>query len=329
MKLDAPVILSVLALGFAAPAGVAQSCPTAFTNGSRNLFIGHSFLLQPSLQFSALADLNGYTWNAYSYSGGSGSQGSPGELWDDADGSRTEIEAKLATGAFEVLAMTSFGQSTNTLDFRRWMNLALSYNPNTQFFIVQGWPSGGPGMDAAEFRETVISRGENLFSIVETLRGDFPNNRVTFVNSGMVAAELFDLWESGELPDVACLAAPCDTGEPLFADGGSGHAGPMMAELMGLAWLNALNGADVDTVQLKVDYLADVDGVMERVLAFNDQFETTTTSLPHDWNTDGECSFFDIASFLRNFDAGNMTTDLTGDGILDGADILRLIEVLP
>jgi hypothetical protein len=187
-----PVLWAAASMALiASPALAEPACQPVLLDGARCLFIGHSFFVPVAAAFDQLADPTLFPDHAYDRYFASGAMGSPGQLWDDADGSRTEIEGKLATGQVELLGLTMYGGLGSQLqDYRNWMDLALAYNPDTRFLIGIPWVAAGPSMTAEDFAALNDTWGDDTIQIVTELRAIYPKTRIDLINYGVVASEL-------------------------------------------------------------------------------------------------------------------------------------------
>ena len=320
-----PLATALLGLGALASTAVGQdTCQAVPLDGAKTLFAGHSFFVPIAVKFDELAVRNGFASHEFDSFFAGGPSGSPASLWDDADGSRTAITAKLASGDVDVFGLTVFAEGDSTLeDYERWIDLALSFNPDTRIFIGQPWVAGGPRMDAAMFDDLLDDYAATIVPVVTALREAYPSTRIDFLNYGKASSLMYLRYEDGALPDVTCVSGCATTGTPLFADGGIGHAGAMMTEVCALTWLEALYGADVASLEYTT-YETDVPAIVRETADYNAQFPRA----PQDWDGDGQCTTFDLLTFLNDFEAGLPAADLNGDGVLDLFDVLLLIATL-
>ncbi len=238
-------LLSLLAL---LPAGASSAEPqpstTApealadpFQDGANCLFIGHSFFIPVAVHFDRIARQNEFSAHAAAMVFAPGMAGSPGALWE-SERHRERIESHLATGRIELLGMTVAGPRGGALeDYQRWINLALKHNPKTRIFIGHCWIPGGPQMESARYRATVETSGLRTLEIVQQLREAYPATPIYFINYGLIAADLKERFEAGELPEITQIAGRDPSA--LFRDP-LGHAGPFLLEQCANAWLALL-----------------------------------------------------------------------------------------
>lgn len=262
----------VLFAGAASPA-MAQA---PFSEGAKCLFAGHSFFVPTANQFNALATANGFSAHEAEYVFASGASGSPKRLWDDEE-KKAAIVDKLGDGDVELFGLTTaFAVGSDFEDYVRWIDLALSYNPDTVFYVGTPWVIAGPSFpNAAEFAAANASAGQRVFETVELLREAYPSETIIYIDYGRTASIMYELFEKGELPDIKALVPDPGGGvspsEALFADPYMGHGGPMMVELSALTWLEILYGASVESLQF-TDYETDVINIVTGVTEHNRQY---------------------------------------------------------
>ncbi|MEM7453063.1 MAG: hypothetical protein AAF456_01795 [Planctomycetota bacterium] len=251
----------------------------AFTEGANVLFAGHSFFGPVSRNFDYVAAQNNFPDHVFNSVQRGGANGSPASLWDDTDGSRTDIEAVLATGQVELFGLTAYSENDSTVqDYVRWFNLAKSYNPETSFFIGIPWVTHGPGTDSMIFEDLIVQTGEKMFETISILRNIYPDTPIYFLNYGRTSSIMKYQFEAGQLPDIDDLVGSDE--RALFTDN-FGHAGPMMVELSALAWMEILYGADVTELDF-TPYQSDAVGIVQDVVAFNAPYQSARLSVGAD-----------------------------------------------
>ena len=243
----------------------------AFTDGTDVLFAGHSFFIPIANEFNTMAIENGFSQHNMETHFHGGQNGSPGFLWDDADGSRTAIQNILATGNVKLFGLTAYSDEDSAYeDYVLWFDLALSYNPDTAVFIGMPWVPGGTEMETAVFDQMIEERGESLFQIVTALRQTYPNNPIHFINYGKTASAMKHLFETDRLPDIDDLVG--QHARALFTDNNLGHAGIMMKQLCALSWMEILYGGDVTELSFP-SYESNVRGIVNYVVNYNEPYQ--------------------------------------------------------
>lgn len=269
LKWKVVLACSLLALVPAAAQDLPAKAEPVFKDGANCLFIGHSFFIPVAKSFDTLAQQNGFKSHDLKMVFAPGPGGSPGSLWNNPK-QKKQIEEALATGKIDLLGMTTFGGLGSTLeDYKRWIDLALTHNPKTRFFIGAPWTPGGPKLENDKFSKAIETSGDRIFKTVTELRKAYTKNHIYFINYGIVASELKGRFDAGKLPDVKEISGLGDT--VLFLDGVIGHGGPMMLEMSALVWLETIYGADVAKLKHSA-YKSDVKEIVEGVAEYNRKY---------------------------------------------------------
>lgn len=239
----------------------AQNNPIIFPTGAKSLFIGHSFFVPIARQFDFFASsmMPGAFPNhdVQEFFKG-GENGAPVNLWRH---NKDDIEPMLATGEVELFGMTVGPHGTDAdaddmLDaYKAWIDLALSYNPNTSIYIGLPWSDFPSSFhNAAEYMDWIQHNGELVFKqFIEVLRPLYPNTDIHFLNYGIVAGEMRNLFEQDELVGIIeMIKDQADTDSSLFNDE-KGHPGNMLKELAALTWLTWFYGVPVNDILNKID----------------------------------------------------------------------------
>ena len=214
-----------------------------FPDGANCLFIGHSFFIPIARQFDAFALENDFPEHMAQFVFSGGQSGSPARLWNDAE-HKAEITEILAEGNVDLFAMT-IHEGTVIQDYVRWIDLALTYNPNTSFFIGIPWNTDGPKGTLEESELANLETVQLAERSLPQLRELYPDHQIFAAAYGGIASTMRSDFELGNLPDVTQLVGTRDTS--LHTDS-FGHAGSMLVDMVALSWLAILYGAEVDTV---------------------------------------------------------------------------------
>lgn len=229
----------LIAIGaFCIPSAKAQP----FSDGASGLYIGHSFFVPVARRFDEFAQRLGYPGHQFFSVFSPGETGAPGALWRNEE-KREAVRRILSSGEIELLGMTAHHTNSDLEDYRRWVDLALSYNRSTAFLIGGVWPSEGPLKSMTKFREEDAAIQARLFRIVADLRNEYPDTQFYFLDYGQIAIEMKEDFEKGDLQDLDRLVG--DTPKALFRDASPGHPGKMMTDIMAGLWVLALYGSEV------------------------------------------------------------------------------------
>jgi hypothetical protein len=246
--------------------------PQLYPEGANMLFAGHSFYVPVAMAFNVIsesAELSSYGFESV-FSSGTG--GAPGMLWTNEE-NRQKIIDVLETQEVEVFGMTSVeGFPISFEDYSQWFDLALSYNPGMHFFIGVPWSTRGPAVETSVFRQRTIEYGDSAFEVVEQLREAYPDNRISFLNYGMVAVVMKEMFDEGSLPDIEAMVPDVVNGvapaKALFSDDSIGHAGPVLTELSAYTWAALFYGAHPESFESS-DFETDIVSIIEAVMEYN------------------------------------------------------------
>lgn len=247
-----------------------------FPTGANALFAGHSFFIPASGNFNQLATDNGYADHEYNAVFSPGPGGSPGSLWDNTT-NKQAVESVLDGGDVELFGLTTAFQVGSTVeDYSQWIDLALGYNPNTEFVIGVPWVIGGPSVfgNAEDFAAANTMLAAEEWAKVQALRAAHPEATIHYIDYSLVGTIMWEMYEAGELPDITGLTPGngVTPDEALFEDPLIGHGGPMMVDVAALVWMELLYGADVESLTY-TDYETDVTAIVNEVVAYNQQFQ--------------------------------------------------------
>jgi len=275
-----------------------------FTQGANGLYIGHSFFIPMAKKFNDFVNQTRANSNLFSQHGfqtefSGGQSGTPGNLWLDDD-HRNAINASLSTGTIELFGMTNFvpdddedidiqaayenfletgvypSAEENIPEYTQWIDLALSYNPDTAIYVGNPWFTNNNLYTAQEFTDyTEFVCGILFHSIVLELRQLYPGTQILNICYGPVAPLMRQMFEDGNLPDITELVGSGPTA--LFTDAELGHAGSMMKDMMSLTWLQILYDPPAVLLQRYINEVtpwdkASVRTILTEVLAFNEDY---------------------------------------------------------
>lgn len=223
-----------------------------FPKGADTLFIGHSFFVPISQHFNAIvADSGAYPRHSHQSVFSGGKTGTPGALWD-AKAKRREITGILSSGEIDLFALTHGGlNGSSQEDYQRWIDLALSYNPNTAFMIGSIWATGGTNNTVAQFRAETQMSADYGWAMTQTLRRANPGVDFYHIAYGHMMVQMREDFEGGELDDITQLVGSRERDDVLFTDRNLGHAGTMAKDMMGLVMLNELYGPRPSDVRIR------------------------------------------------------------------------------
>lgn len=252
-----------------------------FPDGANALFAGHSFFAPVADAFDRIATDNGYSSHQMEVIFRSGPLGSPAALWSD-EATRNQMIDTLSTGDVDLFGLTSFvGIGSSFEDYQLWFDTALSYNPDTTFFIGNPWLPGGSRAETQAYDQAIEQSALNTFAVVEDLREAYPDSDIFYIDYGKTASVMKARYDAGELPDIEALLPDPGNGisldDALFEDN-LGHGGPMMLELSALSWMEYLYGADTGSLTL-TPYESDVEAIVDAVVAYNQPFVPEPGSL--------------------------------------------------
>ena len=272
------IVLAVTSLA-QEPNGVVESQLPSFANGANCLFIGNSFFIPVAVRFGGIASTsNGFNLHDTDYVYTAGGDGSPRALWNDAN-EKAAAQQKLSTGQIELFGMTSMsseGIIAVYQDYRNWIDLALSYNSETTFFIGSPWIPNGPTLNTTVFAVRTLEASETTFQVVRLLRATYPGTSIFFLNYGQVASKMRSMFDAGNLPDITQINGP--GANSLFGDATIGLGGAMMLEMSALLWMSVLYGASYQDLTYNNQYNQDsVTAILEDALLYHASFNTNAT----------------------------------------------------
>lgn len=254
------------AFGQTVPPLVAVFRPDVVT-GFDSLFIGHSFFKPFALGMATHAPDSGFSDHTQSVVFSGGASGAPEGLWNNAT-KRGQIQQILDEGDVELFGMTYHPTYPSLTGYRNWIDYALEANPDTRIFIALPWLTDPGSFEAEVYRTTWLAAHDTLFhGLIDDLRAEYPRVDIYGIPYGQAAAELYSLYDAGQLPDVDTLVSP--TGEAIFRDS-FGHADDILVELGRLVWLRAIYGVDLSTYDYDPGYTTDLKAIADAIMDGHD-----------------------------------------------------------
>ena len=235
--------------------------------GFTSLFIGHSFFQPPAFRLNAHASRAGFTDHAQTIVTGGGASGAPEALWNDND-KRSAAISVLANGDVELFGMTYHPEYPTLAGYRLWIGEALSHNPNTAFFVGMPWLLDPASMTSAQY-EPAWHRAyiDTVVTIVRELQAEYPATTIFAIPYGRAAADLYTMFEAGQLPEITALIG--DSLTSLSRDE-MGHAGRIVEELAALVWLRAIYCVNLDGYSYSSTYSTDLKSLATAIVDEDD-----------------------------------------------------------
>ena len=239
-----------------------------YTNGVNSVFIGHSFFIPVAKVFDVIASQNDFPSHQAEMIFLPGQAGSPGPMYAN-DEIRQQVEDLLASGDVDLLGMPISAAPDDDkvlTHYQQWIDLALTYNPNTSFFIGVEWMAGGPNMEDQKYADLNEQGAQRHFELVEELRTRYTDTQIYFINYGKIAADLKFAFSADQLPDIEQMVGKDETA--LFIDNSVGHGGQLIHELCALTWINILYGAEIAELEY-AEFSEEAMQILEDSIEYN------------------------------------------------------------
>lgn len=246
--------------------------------GYNALLMGHSFFRPFAQGIGKLAIDAGFDEHRDTGVFAGGINGAPLSFWEDTGPNNTAIKAALDQGDVDVFGMTWANVDSDDIlnGYRQWITYALENNPDIEVFIGVPWadfPASWEQRAAEQGVETFVELYEQAFHIdgihhklIDALRAEFPTTNIYCIPYGLVAFELKDLFDSGNLMDDLAFQGASDA---LFTDA-KGHAGDIVVQAGLLIWLNAIYGVDLSEHEYDTGFATDLHTLAADIMARHD-----------------------------------------------------------
>jgi hypothetical protein len=235
--------------------------------GFNSLVIGHSFFIPVAQRLDDLAVAAGFPDHQQIEVFSGGASGSPQALWENT-AKRAAIQSALDGGDVELFGMTYHPDYPSLDGYRTWVTYALERNPRTVFFLGFPWLTNPQSLESSAYADLWQAANELIAQgIVSSLRAEFGCPNFFVVPYGQTAAELYERFASGSLPDVDTLvrAPGAGRGTAVFRDA-FGHGDTIVLDAAALVWLRAIYGVRASAVDAGLAYTTDVAALADDVM---------------------------------------------------------------
>jgi len=234
--------------------------------GFTSLFIGNDFSNPFGAGLGGHAATEGFPDHVTTSIVAAGDAGAPEALWNDPV-ERAAIQAVLNAGDVELLGMTHSAAYPTLTGYEKWVKYALQRNPDTRFFISVPWSDDPAGLSAAQFEAQYEAAEAAVHVLIDELRAKFPGVDFYCVPAGRAAAELYNLYDAANLPDVSALVGSPATA--LFGDA-QGSPGNILTAAGELVWFAAIYDIDLAAYGFDPGYITDVKALAGAVIDAHD-----------------------------------------------------------
>jgi hypothetical protein len=235
--------------------------------GFNSLVIGHSFFIPVAQRLDDLAVAAGFPDHQQIEVFSGGASGSPQALWENT-AKRAAIQSALDGGDVELFGMTYHPDYPSLDGYRTWVTYALERNPRTVFFLGFPWLTNPQSLESSAYADLWQAANELIAQgIVSSLRAEFGCPNFFVGPYGQTAAELYERFASGSLPDVDTLvrAPGAGRGTAVFRDA-FGHGDTIVLDAAALVWLRAIYGVRASAVDAGLAYTTDVAALADDVM---------------------------------------------------------------
>ena len=233
------------------------------SSAPEELFIGHSFFKPFASNMEPLQQSAGLEGRTFEVVFSGGANGAPQALWED-ENNRKEIQGYLDGGNVELFAMTYEGTYPSDEGYIKWIDYALSNNPDTTFVLALPWIDFPEDYETASSYSTAWYAGHDgdWSVLVNDLRSSYPDNEFISLPYGQSALELRTRLEQDQLPDVDTMISDLEDNNTendvgIFVDK-KGHADEILVDLGTLVWGKVLYDIEPDASYVQGSYETDI-----------------------------------------------------------------------
>lgn len=201
-------------------------------NGLRILMTGHSWVAPANRTLPGIARAAGLDGHRQRVHLSGGATGAANAIWlkefgkFKTDAPKPILIPALATGEWDVMTWGSY-YNDKTENFSQWIDLCVKYNPDTKFYIQDGWPrvsSAYVKMKPAAAVEKLSAEMDRMVKEyfapgLATLEKRYPG-KVHFIPAGPAIVELIRRYYAEMLPGFDCLSENFGGSKGIYRDGG-------------------------------------------------------------------------------------------------------------
>jgi len=266
----------MLVLSFGTLRVVAAAQPTDKTDpptkGYNCLFMGHSFFAPIARSFAEYPARCGFPEHKQTIVAHGGTNGAPGSLWNSQIPDVAQARKLLESGTVDLVGLTCYpGAGSDILDYRRWVDLALTNNSKTCFIIQAPWGKY-ENRTLAQYEAESEEILNYVHGIIDQLRQAYPQTTFLCIPQGRWITGLWRLYEEGKLPEVSVLKRnnSADHGPWLFKDD-LGHGGDVPVNTGALLWLATIYRVDLNKYQWQTNTQFDLKKLAQDIV-LNDPY---------------------------------------------------------
>lgn len=237
------------------------------TKGYNCLFMGHSFFAPIAKKLADHPMRCGFPKHKQTIAFSGGKSGSPGKLWKSKRHDVMKARKLLETGTVDLLGLTFYPNVGSSItDYRKWVDLALKYNPKTRFIIQAPWAMYH-NKTLEQYEADAEKHLKQIHRLIDQLRKAYPKTTFLCIPQGRWMVGLWRLYEKGKLPEVTVIkrANRSDKTSCLFMDE-LGHGGPLPVKTGALLWLAIIYNVDLNEYQWSTNTEYDLKQLVREIV---------------------------------------------------------------